>query len=459
VGGKGPACYTAGKITAHERTPVTQARSLVLDNGLQVIIAETHASPVASVWVWYRVGSRCEHGSRTGLAHWVEHMLFKGSTRYPKGSVMRLVSQRGGYANAFTSHDYTSYYATVASQHVGLVLDYEADRMTGALFASEEVESERTVILAEQSGGDNEPRQVLDDEVTATAFRYHPYRHQVIGLRDDLTRITRDDLYSFYRRFYVPSNAVLVVAGDVDAEETVRQVTATFGALRGHAVPALEIPEEPEQLGERRLTLRLPGAATLLDMAYRVPAVSHPDFVPLVVAAALLSGGRSIFSFGAGSSRSARLYRSVVEADLASSVDCDLQASLDPHLFSLGATVRQGVSPEAVEQAMLKEIARLQDGLATAEEMSMAIRQTEAACAYASESVTSKALTLGLAAMLGDIHRQETILQELREVTPEDVQRVASTYLVPACRTVGWYLPVNDAGEPDDACCVPGALS
>ncbi len=153
---------------------VTQTQQFVLDNGLQVILAETHASPVISTWLWYRVGSRNEDGLPTGLSHWVEHMLFKGTQRYPKGSIMRLVSQHGGYANALTSQDFTTYYATVARDRVGLVLDYEADRMAGALFDPDEVASERSVILSEREGGENEPRQVLSEEVSATAFRRHP---------------------------------------------------------------------------------------------------------------------------------------------------------------------------------------------------------------------------------------------------------------------------------------------
>lgn len=429
---------------------VTKTQQFVLDNGLQVILAETHASPVISTWLWYRVGSRNEDGLPTGLSHWVEHMLFKGTQRYPKGSIMRLVSQHGGYANALTSQDFTTYYATVARDRVGLVLDYEADRMAGALFDPEEVASERSVILSERDGGENEPRQVLSEEVAATAFRRHPYRHQTIGWREDLLRITRDDLYDYYRTFYVPGNAVLVMVGDLDTASMLHQIGQRFGPLQGQAPGPRDIPQEPEQVGERRVNLHLPGAATLLEVGYHAPQAAHADFIPLVVTAALLSGGKSIYSFSSGHSRSSRLYRTLVETELVTSADCEYHASLDPYLFSLGATVRKGVEPTIVEKALFAEITRLQETPASPEEMAMAIRQTEAHFAYSSESVTSHALTLGFAEMVDSVSRLDTVLEALRKVTPDDVMRVSQEYLSPARRTVGWYIP-DEASTPATA--------
>lgn len=437
---------------------VTKTQQFVLDNGLQIILAETHASPVISTWLWYRVGSRNEDGLPTGLSHWVEHMLFKGTQRYPKGSIMRLVSQHGGYANALTSQDFTTYYATVARDRVGLVLDYEADRMAGALFAPDEVASERTVILSEREGGENEPRQVLSEEVSATAFRRHPYRHQTIGWREDLLRITRDDLYDYYRTYYVPGNAVLVMVGDLDTAAMLKQIEQRFSSLQGKAPGPRDIPREPEQVGERRVNLHLPGAATLLEVAYHTPQAAHADFLPLVVTVALLSGGKSIYSFSSGHSRSSRLYRALVETELATSADGEYHASLDPYLFSLGATVRRGVKPAVVEDALFAEITRLQETPASPEEMAMAIRQTEAHFAYSSESVTSHALTLGFSEMVDSVSRLDTVLEELRQVTPDDVMRVSREYLTPSRRTVGWYIP-DESGTPATAGGLVAAMS
>ncbi|MFO7696674.1 MAG: pitrilysin family protein [Anaerolineae bacterium] len=429
--------------------------TLRLANGLQVIFKEVHASPVVSTWIWYRVGSRNEDGLPTGLSHWVEHMLFKGTERYPRGSILRLVSQHGGYANAMTSQDSTAYYATVASERADLVLDYEADRMSGALFDPDEIESERSVILSEREGGENEPRHVLSEEVTATAFRRHPYKSQTIGWREDLLRITRDDLYNYYRTYYVPSNAVLIMVGDLDTQASLQRIERLFGGLPSGAPPAKAIPAEPDQIGERRVNLRLPGAASLIEVAYRVPEASHPDFLPLVATAALLSGGKAIYSYASGFSRSARLYRALVEGELTSSVDCDFLPSLDPYLFSLSATVRQGVEPAVVEEALFREIEHLQETPAPPDELAVAIRQTQAQFAYSSESVTSHALTLGLAEMVDRVDRLETAVADLTSVTPGDIMRVSQTYLNASQRTVGWFIPE----ENDDGGAAPGSAS
>jgi zinc protease len=422
----------------------------MLDNGLKVILGESHSSPVISTWIWYRVGSRNEEGLPTGLSHWVEHMLFKGTDRYPKGSIMRLVSQHGGYANAMTGQDFTAYYATIARERIDLILDYESDRMSGALFDAGDVASERTVILSEREGGENDPFQVLSEEVTATAFRRHPYRNQTIGWRDDLLRITRDDLYGYYRRHYVPSNAVLVMVGDLDSQAMLERVEHSFGVLPAGSAGHDAVPSEPRQKCERRVNLRLPGAAALMEVGYRTPDASHPDFLPLVVAAALLSGGKAIYSSSSGQARSARLYRALVETELASSVDSDYRPSLDPYLFSLGATVRQGVDPAAVEEALFGEVLRLQVAPAPAEELGVAIRQTQAHFAYSSESVTSQALTLGYAEMVDHAGRLETVLAELARITPEDVMRVSQIYLDSSQRTVGWYIPDGEGGADVD---------
>lgn len=423
---------------------------VVLDNGLRVILRESRSAPVVSVWMWYRAGSRNEVDGLTGLSHWVEHMLFKGTQRYPKGSILRQVSRYGGYINAMTSQDFTAYYCTLASEYAPLVLDFEADRMAAALFEPDDVETERTVILAERENDENDPYSVLIEEMSASAFRQHPYHHQTIGWKDDLLRITRDDLYAHYRRFYAPNNAVLVAVGNLDAAATLALIHERFGDLERGPQPETFVRTEPPQRGERRVVLRMPGAASSVHLSYHAPAASHPDFVPLAVADAVLSGGRAVFSFGGSQARSARLYRALVESELASSVDSDYQPSLDPFLFSLDATVREGVAPEAVERALHHEILRLQETPVDENELRVAIRQAQAHFAYSAESVTGQALTLGYLEMVDRYDRMETMLTELSQVTPADVLRVAQRYLVTEESIVGWYLPTEGAPEGGD---------
>ena len=202
-------------------TPVHQAH---LDNGLQVILKETHSAPVTSTWLWYRVGSRNEVEGHTGISHWVEHMMFKGSSQFPRGSIMRAVDRLGGYVNAMTGHDFTAYYSTLPSDRAELSLRIDADRMTTAIFPPDETELERTVVIAERAGSENEPRYMLSEELTAAAFRVHPYHHQTIGWKQDLVSITRDQLYAHYRSHYVPNNAVLVIVGDFEIDATAKRL-------------------------------------------------------------------------------------------------------------------------------------------------------------------------------------------------------------------------------------------
>jgi len=425
---------------------MTVAREVQLHNGLKIILQEVHAAPIISTWMWYRVGSRDEVEGATGVSHWVEHMMFKGSPKFPKGSIMRAVDRRGGYVNAMTSADFTAYYATLPADAAELALAIEADRMLDATFDPAEVEAERTVVIAEREGSENEPSYLLSEELVATAFRIHPYHHQTIGWKGDLQALTRDQLYGHYKRYYMPNNAVLVVVGDFHTDEYLDLVMRYFGDVPSGEQPPQPGLQEPPQRGEKRVTLRMPGSAPLLRLGYHTPAVSHPDFIPLVVVDALLSGGKAMFAFGDSPARSARLYRALVETQLASSAGSHYHPSQDPYLLSLGATVRDGRQPQEVEAAMLAELARLQDEPVQDRELAVAIRQTQAQFAYSAESVTGQALTLGFLEMVDHHQRLDGVLAELAAVTPAEVQRVARTYLGEDNRVLGWFLPSGPGG-------------
>ncbi|HMO56548.1 MAG TPA: pitrilysin family protein, partial [Roseiflexaceae bacterium] len=238
-----------------------------LSNGMLVLLREVHTAPVASCWVWYNVGSRNEGPGTTGISHWVEHMLFKGTPTLPKGSLDRLIPRNGGVFNAFTSNDFTAYYETLPADRIELALEIEADRMVNTIFDIDEVESERTVILAEREGAENEPDFWLNEAVMAAAYQIHPYRHEVIGWKHDLLSMTRDDLYRHYQRYYRPNNAVLVVVGDIDSEHLLAVIERLFGTLPMGEPPAPVTAVEPEQQGERRVTIRRPGPAQYVQIA------------------------------------------------------------------------------------------------------------------------------------------------------------------------------------------------
>ena len=215
-----------------------------LPNGLTIHLKEIHTAPLISHWVWYRVGSRDEPPGLTGVSHWVEHMQFKGTPQFPTSVLDKAISREGGIWNAFTYLDWTTYFETLPASKIDLGLRLEADRMANSLFDADEVESERTVILAERDGHENEPLFRLGEAVQTAAFKIHPYQHEIIGFMSDLRTIQREDLYRHYRTYYVPNNAVIAVAGDFETEKMLARITELFAGIpAGPAVPRLNQTE------------------------------------------------------------------------------------------------------------------------------------------------------------------------------------------------------------------------
>ncbi len=420
----------------------------VLDNGLTVVSREMHHAPVSSFWIWYRVGSRNEHDGITGISHWVEHMLFKGTPAFPQGELDKAIAREGGIFNGMTWLDFTTYFETLPAERIDLALQVEADRMVNAVFDPAETELERTVIISERQGNENNPEFLLSEALQAIAFQAHPYRHAVIGWQCDLEAITRDQLYQHYRTYYAPNNAIVAVAGDFDTEALLRRIEALFGAIApGPALPPF-VAKEPPQRGERRVIVEGPGAVAYLEIGYRVPPVTHPDYYPLVVLDTILGGPKGMSLWGGGTSnRSSRLYKALVETDLASDAGCAVSATLDPFLFSFSATVRQGRTLEEVESALLAEVERAMQEPVSEAELQKAIKQTRAQFAYSSESVTDQGYWLGFSEVVADVTWFEGFMDRLAAVTAEDVQRVAQTYLKASQRNVGWYVPTGGDGE------------
>ena len=416
-----------------------------LDNGLTVVLKEMHHAPVITFMVWYRVGSRNEIPGRTGASHWVEHMMFKGTPQFPGDLLDRMISREGGHWNAFTWLDYTAYYETMPAERIDIALRLEADRMVHTEMPPDEVESERTVILQERAMYANEPRFLLDEELTAAAFRVHPYHHEVIGDTADLQTMTGDDLLAHYRRHYVPNTAIAVVVGDSQTATMLGRLTELSGDLPPGR-PATPIHRaEPPQLGERRVTVQGPGDTAYVTFAYRAPAADHPDYPAMTLLNAALAGGSSLGMFaGGGSNRSSRLYKALVTTELAAAVYGSLIPTIDPFLYTLNAIVRAGRTPAEVEAALDAELARLAAEPISRAELDKALKRARAQFIMAGESISGQAQLLGAAeATTGDYRWFETVLERLSQVTLADVERVRATYLTKRNRTVGWYV----AGE------------
>jgi zinc protease len=417
-----------------------------LRNGLQVLLKEIHTAPITSVWIWYRVGSRNERAGQTGVSHWVEHMQFKGTPTFPPGHLDRAISREGGMWNAMTWLDWTAYYETLPSDRVDLALRLEADRMSQSLFANKDVTSERTVIISERQGHENEPTFRLSEEMQAAAFRVHSYHHEVIGDVADLASMTRDDLFSHYRRYYLPNNAILAVAGDFQWRPMLARIRELFGGLAPAAAPPQSTRPEPAQRGERRVSVEGPGETAYVEVAYHVPPASDPEFFPLIVLDSVLSGPSNFNLFGAGiSNKTSRLYRALVETELAASVGGGMAATIDPYLYSIVATVRQGKTPEQVLTALDGEVRRVMDDPVTEAELKRAVKQARAIFAYGSETVTNQAFWMGYAEIFASYDWFENYIEKLDAVTPDDVQHAARKYLARRNRTVGFYLPTQES--------------
>lgn len=413
-----------------------------LPNGLQVLIQERHTAPVVSCWVGYRVGARNERPGITGASHWVEHMTFKGSPRLARGEIFRLTARHGGSNNGYTTDDFTLYYETLPAFELKTALLIESERMHAATFDPDEFERERTVILAEREGNENNPRVRLSERMRETVFTRHPYGWPIIGRRADLERITHAELLAHYRAYYTPGNAVLVIVGDVDAAEALKEVEDYFGAIPSVPAPPQEVEQEPPQDGPRRAEVRMRGAAAYLQVAYRAPHSGADDLYPLIMLDALLSGGKGV-SWGGGGymGRTARVHRAVVETRLAVSAGTSLRLSVDPSIFGASLTLRTGVSPAAAEEALLRVLEGVADDPPTQEELDRTLRQVEAQVAYSLDGVTNQAFALLFFQLHGDWRRVEEHLDRLRAVTPEDVVRAAQSYLTSENRTTGWFIP------------------
>ena len=334
-------------------------RETVLGNGLKVLIQEVHTAPLASVWCWYRVGSKDEGQGVTGVSHWCEHMNFKGTRNIPRDQVKGIIEKFGGSWNGYTWIDQTTYLETASKDALDRMLFIEAERMDGCLYDPADCESERTVIISELQGGENDPRSYLEKEVTGTALQAHPYRWPTIGYLSDLRAITRDDLYRHYRSYYVPNNATLVAAGDFEPRAALRLVRRHFGRLRRGPQPPMVRTIEPEQSGERRVTLHRASGAAYLHLAWPAPAVADPDFATLLVADGILAGASGVNAWSAGQgrgpSKASRLYRAVVDRGLASDIGTSVIPTRYPFLYAIQATAREGVEPARIETAILDE--------------------------------------------------------------------------------------------------------
>lgn len=419
----------------------------VLNNGMVVLLKEVHSAPIISWWVLYRIGSRNERTGTTGISHWVEHMMFKGTEQFPAGYLDKAIDRVGGQWNAQTFLDYTAYYETLPASEIDLALRLEADRMVNAQFDPEEVESERTVIISERQGAENSPMFWLGEEVQASAFRVHGYHHEIIGDMSDLHTMTRDDLYGHYKHHYMPNNAIAVAVGDFDSETMLARIKELYESIPAGEAPKLFVRPEPEQMGERRVRVERPGTTHFVQMGYRVPAATDPDWFKLELVNSILCGPDGMGGGGIDN-KTSRLYKALVDTELAASVDGGMTQTIDPFMYMINVVVRDGRTPEEVEAALNVEIDRLRNGDVTEAELNRVKKQARALFAYSTERVTMQAFWLAFTENVEGYQWFENYVDNLEAVTLDDVKEAAAHYLRPQNRTVGYFIPV--AGDAED---------
>ncbi len=412
-----------------------------LDNGLKVILRPLPGVPQVSVWTAYRVGSRNEVPGMTGSTHWVEHMLFKGGGNLAKGDIDRLISRLGGKFNGFTDKDWTMYYETVPAEHLETALFVEAERMRNAAFDPREFDAERTVVISEREGAENEPPFTVEEELWATAFHVHPYHWLSIGYKQDLASMARDAVYEYYLRWYAPNNAALVIVGGFGPDAAMALVRKYFEPLKPETTPAQPRSVEPEQHGERVSEVHRPGRVDYLEVGWKIPAWGHPDLPRIVMLAAVLGGWRGFNLFAAGSwaPRGNRLYRGLVEGKLASEVRAGFEMRLDPSLLSVSAVLVPEVRHGVLENKLDSIVARLREAPPAAKEMERARELVRAWNRYEADGVTFQGFMAAQLEILGSRGTFPDVLARVEAVTPEEVQEAARTYLSDRTRTVVRY--------------------
>ena len=416
-----------------------EVRKTVLDNGLVLLTKELHTSPIVTNMIWYRVGSRNEELGQTGKSHFLEHMLFKGTDRFQKGQIDLLTLKNGGGNNAFTSHDFTAYYFNFASDRWEIALEIEADRMVNCTFEADEFEAEKKVVIEELKGNLDSPWGLLLQELDAAAYKMHPYRNPVVGWLQDVARATAAEQQAYYRKYYHPNNAILVITGDFETDRVVESVARRFTGIPSGPAPASVTIVEPEQLGEKRIAVRWRSKVPRVAIAYHAPAIALPDSYVLQVLGVILAEGKA-----------SRLYQRMVEREQnVTFVTAEYGESKDPTLFQIRAEGRSEHEAEEIEASIYDELSGIVSGGVTGSELERAKHQIKAHFILSRERTLDQAILFGQVEALRGIDYIESYLQHVSAVTVDDISAACARHLKQDNRTVGHLLPDGAADEVD----------
>lgn len=411
----------------------------LLDNGLKVLVKEDHRAPIVTSQVWYKVGSSYEHGGQTGVSHVLEHMMFKGTEKLAPGEFSRIIAENGGDENAFTGRDYTAYYQTMAADRLPISLELEAQRMRFLTLPEQEFLKELEVVKEERRmRTEDDPESLTYEQFNAAAYETSPYRIPVIGWASDLEAMTVADVRDWYRQWYAPNNATLVVVGDVDHQEVFMLAEKYFGSLVAEMVPLVRRVGDPVQLGEKRIKIKAPAKEPYLLMGYKSTAISHAseDWEPYALE--MLS---SVLDSGASSRISRNLVRG---SHVAASAGASYSAfSRLPGMLLLDGIPAQGHAVEELEQAILAQVQKLRDEPVFESELESIRNQLIATKVYERDSISVQARQIGSLETVGLGWRlMDEYVTHLTKITPEQIQAVARKYLIPENLTVAQLEPL-----------------
>ncbi|MFA6163186.1 MAG: pitrilysin family protein [Methylobacter sp.] len=420
----------------------TKVSEHVLGNGLKVLVKEDHRSPVVVSQVWYKVGSSYEPGGITGLSHMLEHMMFKGTDKHPAGEFSRIIAENGGDENAFTGTDYTAYFQTMEASRLTVSFELEADRMRNLHLLADELKKELQVVTEERRmRTDDNPQSKMQEHFNAMAYTNSPYKNPVIGWPADIANYTVEDLQAWYQRWYAPNNATLVVVGDVEPKAVFALAEKYFAPLKPSELKILKPQAEVEQLGVRKMTVKLPAKLPYLLMGYKVPVLNTAEHeweaYALEVLAGVLDGGSS-----------ARLASNLVRGKqiaVSAGAGYGLSSRL-PELFMLEATPAEGKNVWELESALKDEITKLQINLIDDEELQRIKAQVLASAVYERDSNFYQAMQLGMLETVGlGWQKADEYVGKVNKVTAEQVRDVARKYLVEDKLSVAYLepLPIN----------------